>query len=182
MMLTYPDECLLQQAIIKKFEKPATWNLRMFRRWLNSPACGNAFLNGLEEQVWDKDHDLIAMSSLGVDAERDHLSRLLLGPCVAIFHKAIGKFYKTPATERRDEKLDFYRYNESRILRLAGIIGTTISSALPITSIVALNYVERTIIRLVIVAIFTMMFSLILIVVTNARRAENFAATAAYVS
>jgi hypothetical protein len=107
----------------------------MFRRWLNSPACGNAFLNGLEEQIWDKDYDLIAISSLGVDSEQGHLSRLLLGPCVAIFHKAIGKFYKSPATESRNEKPDFYRYNESKILRLAGIIGTTISSALPITSL-----------------------------------------------
>jgi len=134
-MLRYPDECLLQEAIIKKFEKPAPWNLRMFRRWLNSPACGNAFLKGLEERSWDKDYDLIAISSLGVGSEQDYLSRLLLGPCVAIFHGAIGKIYKSPATESRNEKPDFYRYNESRIFRLAGIIGTTISSALPITSL-----------------------------------------------
>lgn len=71
------------------------------------------------------------------------------------------------------------RYKDSRVLRIANILSTLISSALPITSIVALNYISRMIIRLVVVALFTMAFSLILSLVTNSRRVEVFAATAA---
>lgn len=71
------------------------------------------------------------------------------------------------------------RYEDSKVLRVANTLSTLISSALPITSIIALNYITRMIIRLLVIALFTMAFSLILSLVTNARRVEVFAATAA---
>lgn len=71
------------------------------------------------------------------------------------------------------------RYKNGHLLKLANLIATIISSVLPITAIVALYYVNRMIVRLVVVAAFTMAFSLILATVTNARRAEIFASTAA---
>jgi len=71
------------------------------------------------------------------------------------------------------------RYEDSKVLRVANTLSTLISSALPITSIIALNYIIRMIIRLLVIALFTMAFSLILSLVTNARRVEVFAATAA---
>ena len=71
------------------------------------------------------------------------------------------------------------RYSNSKLLRLANLLGTFLSSGLPIASIVALNYIHRTILRLLVVAIFTMTFSLVLSLVTSARRVEIFAATAA---
>ena len=71
------------------------------------------------------------------------------------------------------------RYSDSKLLRLANLLGTALSSGLPIASIVALNYVDRTINRLIVVTMFTMMFSLILNLATSARRVEIFAATAA---
>jgi len=42
-----------------------------------------------------------------------------------------------------------------------------------------LNYIDRMIMRLLVIALFTMVFSLILTLMTNARRVEVFAATAA---
>lgn len=71
------------------------------------------------------------------------------------------------------------RYKNGHLLKLTNLIATIISSALPITAIVALYYINRMIVRLVVVAAFTMAFSLILATVTNARRAEIFASTAA---
>ena len=71
------------------------------------------------------------------------------------------------------------RYKNSKLLRIADVLSTIISSALPIASIIALNFIDRMIIRLVAIALFTMTFSLILTIVTNARRIEIFAATAA---
>ena len=65
---------------------------------------------------------------------------------------------------------------------MADIISTVVSSALPVTAIIALKSINRMIIRLVTIAGFTMTFSLILTLMTNARRAEVFAATAALVS
>ena len=71
------------------------------------------------------------------------------------------------------------RYKNSKLLRIADVLATIIASALPIASIIALNFIDRVIIRLVAIALFTMTFSLILTIVTNARRVEIFAATAA---
>lgn len=71
------------------------------------------------------------------------------------------------------------RYADSKLLRIANLVATVLSSAIPIASIVALNYIHRMIIRLVVIALFTMTFSLILSLVTSARRIEVFAATAA---
>lgn len=71
------------------------------------------------------------------------------------------------------------RYKNSKLLRIADVLSTIISSALPIASIIALNFIDRMIIRLVAIALFTMTFSLILTIVTNAQRIEIFAATAA---
>lgn len=71
------------------------------------------------------------------------------------------------------------RYDDSKVLRVASIMTTLISSALPIASIIALNYIDGVIIRLVVVALFTMAFSLVISLMTNAKRVEIFAATAA---
>ena len=70
------------------------------------------------------------------------------------------------------------RYKNSKLLRIADVLATIIASALLIASILALNFIDRVIIRLVAIALFTMTFSLILTIVTNARRVEIFAATA----
>ena len=71
------------------------------------------------------------------------------------------------------------RYKDTRLLRIADVLSTIVSSALPIAAIIALNFIDRMIIRLVAIALFTMTFSLILTIVTSARRIEIFAATAA---
>lgn len=65
------------------------------------------------------------------------------------------------------------RYTNSKVLRFANTLGTVFSSALPIASIVPLDYIHQTGLRLVVVAVFTLTFSLILSIVTNARRIKS---------
>ena len=69
------------------------------------------------------------------------------------------------------------RYNDRELLRIADVVSAIASSALPIGSIIALNHISRVMIQLVVVAVFTMMFALMLTLMTNARRVE----TSAYV-
>jgi hypothetical protein len=59
------------------------------------------------------------------------------------------------------------------------IIVTLIASLLPITAIVILYFLTNPIVRLGIVVAFTATFSICLIILTNARRVEIFAATLA---
>ncbi|MCJ1277853.1 hypothetical protein MMC21_005667 [Puttea exsequens] len=149
----------------------------MLRRWLSHPKMGNDFLYGHEAKVWNEtyDHDFIAMPRPEGEIERDGLSRLFLDQMVDLWQRGVGRFYKKGVTPDNP----MVRYENRKVLRAANITSTLISSGLPIASIIALNFISRTIIRLVTVAVFTMAFSLILVLVTNARRVEVFAATAA---
>jgi hypothetical protein len=59
------------------------------------------------------------------------------------------------------------------------MVGTVVSSLAPMVSIVVLYVVQNTSVRLGLVCAFTLLFSFVLALVTNARRIEIFAATAA---
>lgn len=68
---------------------------------------------------------------------------------------------------------------EKTILRITSVIALSLSSILPLCSILILNTVHRVPVRLGIIAIFTIVFSGCLGLVTGARRVEIFAASAA---
>jgi len=62
------------------------------------------------------------------------------------------------------------------------MIGTIISALLPILSVVVLYCVKNMWVRLALVAVFTVLFSLVLSLIAPAKRIEVFAATAAFAS
>ena len=91
-----PDECLIQQATIAKISQPTPYDLEMLRRWLEHSKMGKGFLLGLEEETWKKahDYDFLAMPRPDGDVELDRLSKIFLGPLVALYHTLVGRFYK----------------------------------------------------------------------------------------
>lgn len=74
---------------------------------------------------------------------------------------------------------DIYHYKESALESILGILVTVVASLLPICSVVALYIIQSNWVRLGMIAIFSACFSLALALMTNARRIEVFAATAA---
>jgi hypothetical protein len=70
-------------------------------------------------------------------------------------------------------------YQEKTLMSVANILGTLIASLLPIASIVILYFVNNTVVRLGVTVAFTAMFSICLILLTQAKRIEIFAATSA---
>jgi hypothetical protein len=72
-----------------------------------------------------------------------------------------------------------FLYRDSYLHHAANILGTLIASLICIAAIVVLYLVPDMKKRLVIVGIFTGIFSIALSLVTSARRVEIFAATAA---
>jgi hypothetical protein len=81
--------------------------------------------------------------------------------------------------ETFDLESNIFLYRDSHFHHIANIVGTLISSLIPIGSIVVLYFVADMPIRLAIVSLFTAIFSIALSLVTSARRVEIFAATAA---
>jgi hypothetical protein len=78
--------------------------------------------------------------------------------------------------------LGLKHYDDAKLRIAARIISVVISSVLPTTSILALYYVQNTPARLGIVMAFSVSFSVVLALCTSARRAEIFAASAAFAS
>ncbi|KAL2045580.1 hypothetical protein N7G274_002008 [Stereocaulon virgatum] len=134
----------------------------------------------LEALAWDKKMIMTCSQFPGLTGknDKDALSRLFLGPLVEAFHNVIGRFYKKGSTKDTHVPEPMIHYSDSNILRVADIFTTIISAGLPVASIIALNSIHRTIIRLVVVAVFTITLSLFLSLFTSSRRIENFAARA----
>lgn len=81
--------------------------------------------------------------------------------------------------ESFDLESNIFLYRDSHFYHVAKIIGTLISSLIPIGSTVVLYFVKDMPTRLGIVCLFTAIFSIALSSVTSGTRVEIFAATAA---
>lgn len=84
--------------------------------------------------------------------------------------------------ESFDLESNIFLYRDSHFYHAAKIIGTLISSLIPIGSTVVLYFVKDMPTRLGIVCLFTAIFSIALSSVTSGTRVEIFAATAAFAS
>ena len=80
-----------------------------------------------------------------------------------------------------DLESNVFLYRDSHVYRIATILGTLLSSLIPIAAIVVLSFVRNMKARLGIISAFTAVFSVSLSLVTEGKRVEIFAATAAYV-
>lgn len=78
-----------------------------------------------------------------------------------------------------DLESNMFLYRDSHIYRIATVLGTLLSSLIPIAAIVVLSFVKDMTARLGIVSAFTAIFSVSLSLVTEGKRVEIFAATAA---
>lgn len=65
-------------------------------------------------------------------------------------------------------------------MKVVSVINVLTASALLIGAIVSLYIVKESVSRLVMITVFTALFATSVALMTNARRAEVFAATAAY--
>ena len=73
------------------------------------------------------------------------------------------------------------KYSGDKMAKAGNIAVAVLSSVLPTLAILALYFVNRMIVRIGLVILFTALFSVTLAVFTAARKVEIFSATAAYV-
>jgi hypothetical protein len=81
-----------------------------------------------------------------------------------------------------ENRSSLYYYSDEQVNGVIDIIGTVASSLTPMISIIVLYVIQSMRIRLGLVCVFTLIFSLVLALATKARRIEIFAATAAWVA
>lgn len=143
-------------------------------RLANSKHGSYAF-TGSDRNIWKDGEDLLVTCP---DHLNDSFTRLLLIRFIEAYHKFINSRFRQPS----DEENGMYKYDEKSVLRAADILGTLIARLLPVVAVVVLYTMHDMWARLGMVALFTVLLSLALVIITKARRIEIFAATAVYVS
>jgi hypothetical protein len=104
-----------------------------------------------------------------------------ISPTSSTLHPSTSPPSTTELSTPYDLESNIFLYRDTHFHRIATVLGTLISSLIPIAAIIILSFVGNMTARLGIVSAFTAVFSVCLSLVTEARRVENFAATAAYV-
>ncbi|KAH8648033.1 hypothetical protein BGZ60DRAFT_535165 [Tricladium varicosporioides] len=166
-----------QQILLSNIKGPNSYDLAFFRDWLQRPNMGNFPLLGLDRHAWAEEHtnDLLAIH------RRDHedpISRWFINRFIPWFHVKFGSRIKKPIPESPTTEIT--HYDERPLLKAVHIFGMLVASLLPILSIVVLYFVGNNVARLGIAVAFTATFSVALMLLTQAKRIEIFAATSAF--
>ena len=191
----FEDDAVLKEAALAKLERPRQYDLDFLRSWFRRPGMGAFPLLGLDRDAWDAktESDLIAINPR---ATPDIFSKWFTESFIPRYHQVFGEKFRVCVRRKpvtRDEAnveqkelpgnigTGIYHYKESSLESCLGILATVMASLLPICSVVALYLIQSNGLRLGMIAIFSACFSLALAIMTNTRRIEVFAATAAYV-
>lgn len=163
---------MLQQAGVATLPQPGLSDIKNLRDWLEDPKGGNFPLIG-GDCNWVHSSDLLA---LRLRSETDSFSRWVIETVIPFYHRVCGRRYKRPSIDSNE-----ISYSDSIVLYCASILAALLASLLIVSSIIVLYEVTSMRARLGVMAAFTVVFSLLLTLLTNAKRSDVFAATAAYV-
>ncbi|CAG8981300.1 hypothetical protein HYALB_00005100 [Hymenoscyphus albidus] len=169
------NKTLLIQKHFYSIPPPHKHVLKFLQTWLQSTTMGNLPIWGVDGDIWKNSSsgDLIALSPSKCE---DSLGLFFLESTSTWWHSCIGRRLKKPV----DEEMQYLEYKNKSVVRVADGLSSVLSSLFLVASIMILHFVVSTIVRLIIVAIFTTLFPFALILVTNARKVEVFAGTTAF--
>ncbi|KAI0102158.1 hypothetical protein GGR51DRAFT_562829 [Nemania sp. FL0031] len=155
-------EALLLQSQIAQLRRPNKRVLETLRHWFKRP---EPMLGGEAKKYLDDENDLVALKT---SEELDYLSQFL------------RRHWTVNTESTRDGRAKIGRFNERSVSLATSVITIVVAAFLLIGSITGFYFVQSDIVKLALIAAFTSVFALSLVLITNARRAEIFAATAAY--
>lgn len=168
--LLQTEEALLRQSQIAQLSRPRHRPYSIFYDWFHGKELNHVrkhpVIRGQAEKILNSKQDLLALKSA---SDTDTISRFLQDNW-----PSRGKqFHPKHSTAH---------FKEKNVSWVVGIISTIAAAALLIGSIAVLNIVGNQNRRIGWIAGFTLLFALSVVLLTNAKRVEVFAATAAYVA
>ncbi|KAI9783695.1 MAG: hypothetical protein M1839_003543 [Geoglossum umbratile] len=168
-----PHTALLQQAELDRFEPANKRDVDNLVKYIKRRDCLNDFLDGREMNPWEEKNrsDLISLSSR--HAEGDLLTEWI-SDSIPWLHKRFLSRFRTPAAG----EACVFDYDDNKLVAITSVVSTVVSCLLPVLSMVCLYCLQSTVAKLGVTIAFTSLFSLALVVITNCRRVEVFAATA----
>lgn len=202
ILIRLQDTALLQLHHVRNLQPPTERDMDCLVKWFRG-ITGSDFLSGSERNMWpnrnnEKYTDLIRDEYVTIDpraSKRDYFSLFLEGKLLDLYHEVWRRmssnnsgvcFTAAPCCKHNADQIQvgtepLVEYKTSRFEAISTSIAVALSSLLPVLSILALYFVRKMILRIVLVLIFTTLFSVFLKVFTNARTAEIYSATAACV-
>ncbi|RYP60316.1 hypothetical protein DL771_010557 [Monosporascus sp. 5C6A] len=156
--------------------KPEKSQLKALQNWLYREDGGDGFLDGSENLVWDEDdtHHYVCLATGG---ETDIFTALIRKLISAVFP---WLFRKKKGKQVVDERSGMWLFDEDKLNTASNIVALVLSSTLPVLTIFVLDSRDSTTERLGFTVLFTALFALVLGVLSSAKRAEIFAATATF--
>ncbi|KAF2006681.1 hypothetical protein P154DRAFT_570067 [Amniculicola lignicola CBS 123094] len=164
-------ETLLLQGQIADLKGPSTRVLTTMRDYVqgknlkSNSMVSMPLISGRAKDFLSDQSDLAALRK---PQEQDFLSRTLQDHWV---------FQKRKTSDPLDRTTI---YNSHHVVKTVGVISMTVAAVLLIGAIISLHNVTSPKAKLGLVATYTLLFALSVALLTNAKRAEVFAATAAY--
>ncbi|ORY70317.1 uncharacterized protein BCR38DRAFT_362064 [Pseudomassariella vexata] len=155
-------EAILLQSQIAQLKHPEKRVLSAVKHFFEKP---HPILGGKAKKFLNDRQDLV---SLKTPVEADYLSSFL------------RRHWVSEKEVSRDGRSHFRRFHEKSISITVNIVTIIVALIFLIGPMTGLNFASNPVTRLVLIAVFTAMFAVSLGLITNARRAEVFGATAAY--
>lgn len=124
------------------------------------------------DREWVFASDLLALRRR---ADSDPFSKWVSEKLLPCYHRILGRHVHKKSPDKYKE----VKYKDSGVLKAASVLATALAALLIIAPVVALYEISSMEARLGAMACFTVFFSLCIIGLTNAKRSEIFAATAA---
>jgi len=165
------NELVLVQAGVSALPRPEPFDLKNLLDWIEDPKGGNFPLIGADDN-WLQSSDLLALRRRN---ESDNFSRWIMEKLIPCYHHLLGHTYKRPSLDSNE-----ISYSDSIILYGASMFAATLASLTIVCSVIILYEVKAMRARLGIMAASTVLFSLFLTLLTNAKRSDVFAVTAAF--
>lgn len=168
------DELALRVRSMVAVPRPSERDYRSFYRWIDNekPLCR-------EETKFVKHHDdFMALAEKQEGGWFDGV----LEDALSVFPRSFTRYILSTAEERRKTDDEYVQlYSKKRVDLLVRLILTIFTVALLMAPTAVLFLVpEHAVVKLVVIVVFTMLFSAALGIFTKAKRHEMFAATAAY--
>ncbi|CAN8101394.1 unnamed protein product [Discula destructiva] len=169
------NDALLKQVALTKLEGPNPIDLQFLRHWFERPYMGAYPIRGLDLVAWDDTADLVAVKPT---LTTDPLSRWLTNTFFPTWRGIFAEKFKTCESPELGSGICYYQ--DTLLVMTINIFATVTASLLPVLSIVVLSSLETFNSKMLAIVIFSACFALALYMMTTARRAEVFAATAAF--
>ena len=80
---------------------------------------------------------------------------------------------------RRDLETGVWKYNDGKIFTITNITAIVVSALLPTSSMFILFYIDKIVVKIAVIFIYTILFALALAVIVRARSIEIFGAATA---